>query len=400
MKAAPPDPSILPYCRTDFQHKVLTAYIELGTAAKAAKACGTEQGTVTKIKKKIEKVAAAKGVLPQYDLSSKVGAGFELGNGYSLLTKTELGEPIWLKATKEKQQAQKALMDFADGLAEDLGTFKPGPKPKMKKVESDLLSAIFIGDAHYGMNAYGRETKHSDYDTQLAYDNMCRAIDDLVARSPNSEIGLLVDVGDYTHSNSSHNETFSGTPLDVDTRHGRVLDVASMGMNYAIQKMLTKFPKVVVVIVQGNHNPDVALAMARITSAYFRNETRVKVLETNGFFHYIEWGDWLMGFNHGDKIKPEKLVSVMARDMADAWGRCASRMWALGHFHHQDVKELDGCTVQKFAALPPPDSWHASKGFSSVQAMQMIVFRKEGGKHSTLIYELPRPVHKPDLRID
>jgi len=400
MRPSPPDPAILPHCRTEFQRQVLEAYIEHGTAAKAAAVCDTDGATVTKIKKRVETLAASKGVMTEYDMSSKVAPGFSLNNGYSLLTKTPEGEPIWLKAGKDKQQQQQALMNFADGLAEDIKPYKPGPKPKMKKVDSELLSAIFIGDAHYGMNAYGRETKHSDYDTQLAYENMCRAIDDLVDRSPPSEIGLLVDVGDYTHSNSSHNETFNGTPLDVDTRHGRVLDVASEGMSYAIEKMLTKFPKVVVVIVQGNHNPDVALAMSRIAAAYFRNEPRVKVLDTNGFFHYIEWGDWLMGFNHGDKIKPEKLVSVMARDMADAWGRCSCRMWALGHFHHQDVKELDGCTVQKFAALPPPDSWHASKGFSSVQAMQMIVFRKSGGRHSTLIYELPRPVHKPDLRIE
>jgi hypothetical protein len=74
-------------------------------------------------------------------------------------------------------------------------------------------------------------------------------------------------------------------------------------------------------------------------------------------------------------------------------------MWALGHFHHQNVLELDGCVVQKFAALPPPDGWHSSMGYSSGQAMQMIVFKKTGGKHSTLIYELDRQIQQPDLRI-
>jgi len=32
--------------------------------------------------------------------------------------------------------------------------------------------------------------------------------------------------------------------------------------------------------------------------------------------------------------------------------------------------------------------------------MQMIVFKKEGGRHSTLIYELPRPETEPDIVIE
>jgi hypothetical protein len=38
-------------------------------------------------------------------------------------------------------------------------------------------------------------------------------------------------------------------------------------------------------------------------------------------------------------------------------------------------------------------------GYSSGQAMQMIIFKKQGGKHSTLIYELDRQTQQPDLRI-
>ena len=202
------------------------------------------------------------------------------------------------------------------------------------------------------------------------------------------------------HSNSSHNKTFKGTPVDTDTRFSRVLRKAGQAMNHAVSRMLEKFPKVVVVIAKGNHNPDIAVCVQEIVKAYYRDEPRVTVLDTNGDFHYLAWGDWLIGINHGDKIRPERLVSCMARDMPKAWGRSKSRMWAVGHYHHQDVKEIDGCIVQKFAALPPPDGWHSSSGYGSNQAMQMIVFKKEGGRHSTLIYELPRPETEPDIVIE
>ena len=86
--------------------------------------------------------------------------------------------------------------------------------------------------------------------------------------------------------------------------------------------------------------------------------------------------------------------------MATAWGECTHRMWALGHFPHQNTLELDGCIVQKFGALTPPDSWHAGQGYGSNSVMEMITFKKQGGKHSTLIYELDKIVNEPDIKID
>ena len=400
-RSNPPDPGLLEYCRTDHQRACLQAWIDTGSSYKAAKKMGTTQPFIVKMRGRIAQRAANKGYIsPGMDLSDKVGAGFGLNNGYSLLTKTPDGEPIWLKASKDRLLVTQAIEQYAESLATDIGTVGPCRKPpKTMKHDPDLMASIWIGDSHYGMYAHAPETKHSDYDSQKAYDLMCAAIDDLVERAPAAETGLLVDVGDYTHSNSSLNQTFKGTAVDVDTRLGRVMDLAGMGMQYAIRKMLTKFKKVVVVVARGNHNPDVALAIQRITSAFFSTEPRVQVLDTIGYFHYIEWGKWLIGVNHGDKVKPEKLVQMMARDMPAAWGRTTCRMWGLGHVHHQDVREIDGVLVQKFAALPPPDGWHASMGYSSGQAMQMIVHRKQGGRHSTLIHELPRPDHDPDITI-
>jgi len=65
------------------------------------------------------------------------------------------------------------------------------------------MSGIFIGDAHIGMYAYAPETKHSDFNTDIAAQGLRDAIDDLIARSPDAETGLLCDVGDFMHMNSS-----------------------------------------------------------------------------------------------------------------------------------------------------------------------------------------------------
>jgi hypothetical protein len=405
MKASPPHPDLLKFCQNEFQREIMKLYAEFGTAQAVADRMVNTVGNplsveeVYKVKKRVEARAAAAGWTPAIDNSRYVLEGYHI-KGVSSYTDSE-GNLIrqWVKTDKDKEAHEAALKEFIASLTETVKPRKP-TKDKTKQVDDELMSGIFIGDSHFGMYATAEETKHTDYDSDIATELMREAIDDLVSRSPNSAVGLLVDVGDYMHSNSSHNTTFKGTPVDTDTRFSRVLRKAGQAMNHAVARMLEKFSKVVVVIAKGNHNPDIAVCVQEIVKAYYRNEPRVTVLETNGDFHYLAYGDWLIGINHGDKIKPEKLVSCMARDMPKAWGNSKSRMWAVGHYHHQDVKEIDGCIVQKFAALPPPDGWHNSTGYSSGQAMQMIVFKKSGGRHSTLIYELPRPITEPDVVIE
>ena len=401
-----PDESLLEYCTTDQQREKLKAWRANGSARKAAQALGYKDHTsFVKLVASLKKKAGLVGELghasedpPELDVSDKIAPGFDLARGYSIQTRTPGGDLIWLKAMPKREK--EAFQQFIEELKEQTPRAEPVGKLRAKKLDDSILPAIFIGDSHYGMYAYAMETKHTDFNSEIAQQLMLTAVTDLIDRAPVAETLLLVDVGDYMHANSSHNKTFNGTDVDVDTRLGRVMRIASRAMKMAVDLALKKFAKVVVVKARGNHNPDMAIAVQEIIYAFYEREPRVTVLETNGYFHYIEYGKWLIGVNHGDKVKADRLPGIMARDMSKAWGRTTHRMWALGHFHHQDVKEFDGCYVQKFAALPPPDGWHASMGFSSIQAMQMVVFRKSGGKHSTLIHEIPRPEWEPDVRID
>ena len=397
MKPKIPHAGILEFgSPTERQRLGIEAWIEHGSGTKAAKATGMSQANIARDRKIVQERAEKAGWSPTFEAGDYVPSTEEI-IGRSILTKDDLGNNIWLKTKARKDDEKKAFGEFVSGLCDQIKPVKKTPIPK-GKFDDELMSAIFIGDAHIGMYAYGPETKHSDFDTDMAAEGLREAIDDLISRSPPSETGILVDVGDFMHMNSSLYTTLRGTRLDVDTRYSRVLRVAGQVMNYAIGKMLKKFKKVIVVIAKGNHNEDPAVAVQEICSAYYHKEPRVTVLDTDGYFHYVEWGKWLIGVNHGDKIKPEKLVNVMSRDMAQAWGRCTHRMWATGHFHHKQVLELDGCTVHKFGALPPPDSWHAGAGFGGDGKMEMITFKKNGGTHSSLIYDLPRPIIEPDLK--
>ena len=304
----------------------------------------------------------------------------------------------WLKVKASEQEKAEALEHFANGLCAKIPQPKTPKIPRLK-YRKDIMPSIFIGDAHIGMYAYGPETTHSDFDTGIATRQLRDAFDYLVDRAEPAEQGLLVDVGDFTHANSSHDMTYAGTKVDVDTRFHKVMKEAALTMKYAIDRMLTKFKTVTVVVARGNHNTDAAAAIQLMLEFHYDKNKRVNILPTEGFYHYIEYGKWLIGVTHGDKQKPEALASSMARDMAQAWGRTTHRMWATGHFHKEAVKTLPGCKHKVFAALPPPDAWHASHGFMGDGEMEMMTFRKDGGLHSSHVYNIPRPIIEPDCKI-
>jgi len=370
-----------------------------GKLRAAAKLLGKSHSTLHDTRKRLIERAARAGYAPDHDMTKTTPTGYHVRGISTLYDEAGNLKIQWVKTSVDAAQQEENIKDYIKGLCQEITPIKPTEFEKNKAVTPDLLTAIFIGDAHIGMYAYGKETKHSDFDSDIATEQLRTAIDYLVDKAESTETALLVDVGDYMHANGQSNTTYKGTPLDVDTRHDAVMKKAAMCMRHMIDRMLQKFPKVVVVIAKGNHNTDSAGAIRLAIEFYYSREYRVNVLDTHGFYHYIEYGQWLLGIHHGDKQKPESLAGSMARDMSAAWGRTTSRMWCVGHFHKEQVKTLPGVKYKVFAALPPPDSWHASQGYLGDGEMEMLTFRKSGGLYSSHVYSIPQPMHDPDVTI-
>ena len=384
---------------TDRQLEMIQAYEKHGSSNKAAKALGVDRRTVDKTLKTIIDKAVKRGYSPEHDMTHTAPDGYSI-KGTSTLYDADGNKKIqWVKTNQDQERQMEMLESYIAGLSKSIKPRKPKKHGKNTKYQKNLMTGIFIGDAHIGMRAFGKETKHSDFDTDIAVNQLRDAVDYLVDKAEPTETALLVNVGDFMHANTQHNQTYSGTPLDVDTRHNMVMEAAAEVMVYMVDKMLEKHKNVVLVCARGNHDTDAAGAVALILKFFYKKEPRVNVLDTDGFYHYIEYGNWLLGIHHGDKQKPESLAGSMARDMSQAWGRTTHRLWCCGHFHKDAVKTLPGCKYKVFGALPPPDSWHASHGFAGDGEMEMLTFRKEGGIYSTHVYNIPQPNHEPDVKI-
>jgi phage gp36-like protein len=390
------DRKLLDYCTTTIQKRNINAVVDSGSVEAACRELQVDRRALQRSIATVRKNAADRGYAPGH-WESGTAAGRKMGK-----VTIQRGADGEIQRTWERQvdeDKQNALMAFAQMLTADIEPAKPKPLPKIKKHDPDMLTGIFIGDAHVGMRAFGKETKHSNFDTDIATQQLRDAADYLVAKAEPTETGLLVNVGDFMHANTQHNTTFSGTPLDVDSRHYAVMEAAAETMAYMVDRMLSKFKKVVLICARGNHDTDVAGAITLMMKFYYRNEKRVNVLDSDGFYHYVEYGNWLLGVHHGDKQKPESLAGSMARDMAKAWGRTTHRLWCCGHFHKENVKVLPGCKYKVFAAMPPPDSWHASHGYLGDGEMEMLTFKKSGGLYSSHVFNIPQPQHDPDVTI-
>ena len=370
-----------------------------GNVWQAAKNLGIDNSFLNKKIRHLREMASVKTIHHQLADPETSDAGFSVKGTSKLYDAEGKVKVQWVKTDRDKELQAQALKDFVEGLCADLKVATPVPVTPHKHHTPDLLSAVFIGDAHIGMYSWGLETKHSDFDSDIATKQLREAIDYLVDKAEPSETGLLVNLGDFIHTNGSNNMTAGGTPQDVDTRLSRVMHMAAVTLRYMTDRMLSKFAKVVLVCAKGNHDTDTSIAIQMAMKFYYDKEDRVTVLETNGFYHYIEYGQWLLGIHHGDKQKPEALAGSMARDMSEAWGRTSHRLWCVGHFHKEQVKTLAGVKYKVFAALPPPDSWHSSKGYNGDGEMEMITFRKSGGIYSSHTFCIEQPKHQPDITI-
>ena len=394
--------SLVDYAKTARQREAIEAWEACGqVAVNAAALLGITPSTMRDHVKAVKNYASQQGYSDNWDATRHVPEG-EVVIGRSIYTQDDEGNKAWLKTKRTMTEAErdKALQGFVDGLTKGLPQYKPKAMPKAKKYDPDLLPSIIIGDAHFGMRADARETKSRDYDTKIAAQCHLEAIDYLVSASTPSEQALLVNVGDFIHANGSSGTTFSGTKLDVDTRIEVVLETAAQTFIFAIEKMLSKHKNVTVIMARGNHDSDTAIALALILKFYYAKEKRVNILDPHGFTHTLVFGKNLLACHHGDKMKPAKLAAILPRMLPEQWAQTNYRKWLVGHVHHQQLLETEnGCKIETFGTLSPPDSWHAGAGYQSASVMTQITFHRDGGECLRHVYQIRDTRKVPDLTL-
>ena len=253
------DPNVLKeFADTERQAIVCQAVITHGSNTKAADALGVGRRCVDKLMKRLEEKAASKAVAPHKSVNRETMEGFEAKRVSTAYKEDGTVALQWVIQEPEKRSMKQKLDAMLEGMKDDLTEFKK-PVKAPKKNNADYLAMYMIGDHHYGMLA-DSETKvdDDDWDVKIATKILVESTDRLANRVGNAEVGVLLNVGDFFHADSSANTTTKGTPVDVDTRIGKTFKLAGRLFQVLIDKMLETHKEVVVINVRGNHDSDMA----------------------------------------------------------------------------------------------------------------------------------------------
>jgi len=286
----------------------------------------------------------------------------------------------WVKTNLKKESQEESLRAFTDGLMEDLPKYVPLPTAPLEDLPKHL-TAYVIGDAHIGMKVTKERNGDSDWDLEIAERVTVGAVEKLIKATGGSEVGLMLDLGDFGHSDSLHNTTSSGTNhMDMDGDYGDSISAQVRVYRRSIDLLLAAHNKVILMQVRGNHNSSTSRCMNIMLKAFYESEPRVEVMDNAHKFQHITYGNNLLVTHHGDRMKAQRALEFITRSLAKEWGQCEHRQVLMGHIHHETSVELAGCLFSTYQALPASDAWHSDSGYGAKRTMSAIIYDKQHGE--------------------
>lgn len=377
---------LLEFC-TDAQRRAVEAVIEHGSNNKAAEALGVHRRTVDKLVGKAKVKAAAAGVAPGH-WNNGVAPGYRMGKVTVQRNKDGDVERTWEREHPEMQSFMDAAAEIMEGLQSSIPRVSPTVPPK--DFDTTLLNNVVIGDPHLDMLAYDRETG-SNWDSIIAEEQHTRGVVNLLSRAISAHTGMLTILGDSLHRDSLKAMTpGSGNLVDVDGRMGRSLETAVRLFRSMIDTMLLTHKKVVVNFIRGNHSETLELCLRMMIGIAYEKEPRVEVLDNIPKHIPYVFGSNFLLTTHGDKLSDQKKADIAVGKFRDLHGAAKFTHVLCGHVHHGSQKEISGCLVETFQALPTPDAWHTESGYvTSDQSVSLLTYHEKGGIVSRLT-EYPR----------
>lgn len=361
---------------TPRQLEYIDAIEAQGSGRAAARSLGINKNTIAGSIKTLRVKAAGHGWSPEHGLTRSVPDPFVV-KGHSTLDKVDLAtgdRRMVLQWTKTNLDHQKWMEAVQEAVRTFVADVTPIPvTPPQEGRETDLIPWINIGDAHLAMLAHEIETG-ANFDMKIAERELCAAISILIDEAGEHDRCVIQDLGDFTHAENTKGETeASGHRLDVDGRYHKMIGVYSRLMRFIVDKALTKFNHVDVIINQGNHSRKNDWWMAELLRVAYAHTDRVHVLNNGNVFIGYRMGNTLVVSHHSDKCKPGTLPQVVANDFSFDWGQTRYRYVDIGHIHHSmKVKENGGCIVESFNTLAPLDQYAHDGGWRSRQSITVL----------------------------
>lgn len=372
--------SLLNYCNTERQAEIVSLFEQGLNQTEIGRQLGITRETVKSTLKTIRTRAAKQGYSPGHDMVHTVPDGFKV-KGVSTYYNDE-GKPVgqWVKSQSDEKRQIEIMLERLDAAMDSIPRFAPTPTPE--QTDENLLSLLTITDFHLGMYAWEAETGDA-WDVDIARQVFLDSVHKMIQGSPKSEVGILCQLGDFLHWDGMLAITpTSSHVLDADTRYGKLVELAMTVMSQAVGMMLEHFGKVVVVSAEGNHDISGSIWLRKYIKHVFGDDERVEVIDNEFPFYGYLWGETMLGFHHGHKVKLANLHKLFASEprFRKMWGSATQTYIHVGHYHHEKVIEDGGAIAEQHPTLSGRDAYASRGGWVSRRGAKVITYHKTDGE--------------------
>ena len=296
---------------------------------------------------------------------------------FSIVTKEDYG--------LDEQQIFENVNKFIEGYSPDY--------EKIKRKKGNHLLVINPADIHIGKYASALETGE-EYDCETAVMRVLEGVQGLIKKAEGFDIDkVLFCIGnDILHTDNVMSSTTKGTFQDTDGKWWEHYEIALM-LYVKCVEMLREIAPVDVLHSMSNHDYQSGFHLAHTLKSWFRKADDVKFDVSVSARKYYQYGKNLIGLEHGDGAKMDKLPLLMANEKPKEWSETTHRYWYLHHLHHKikhkylDTKDYIGVTIEYMRSPSSSDSWHSAKGFCGVpRACEGFLHDKESGQVARLTH--------------
>ena len=103
--------------------------------------------------------------------------------------------------------------------------------------------------------------------------------------------------------------------------------------------MLAGISRVKLVLMPGNHDRLLGLSLLMYLDALYRDSAMVEVVRDRRSRTYLNYGQNLIGFSHGDGVgKTKDLAALMSTEASHHWANCEHKVIYTGHLHSEKVE--------------------------------------------------------------